>query len=136
MPAIVAVPSPLSVKESPDGNGPDSTSEGAGSPVVVTVNATLLSAPLAHLSAECADILEVSTVSRYCADAELTKLQTLVAAYGASIIARLGRHPLDTLLAPQDAFLAGLDTLAIGFVQLSHEGPPFLHPCPDGRRHR
>ena len=98
-------------------------------------NATLLRAPFAHESAESADFLDVSTVSRYCTDAELTKLQTLVAAYRAIIIARLGRHSLDTLLAPQDAFLAGLDTLAISFVQLSHEGPPFLHPCPDGRRH-
>src|SRR5216684_3759979 len=102
----------------------------------MAVNATLLRAPLAHLSAECAGILDVLTVSRHCTDAELTKLQTLVAAYGAIIIARLGRHSLDALLAPQDAFLAGFDTLAIGFVQLSHEGPPFLHLFPDGRWHR
>ena len=92
----------------------------------MAVNATLLRAPFAHLSAERAGILDVSTVSRHCADAELTKLQTLVAAYGAIIIARLGRHSLDTLLAPQDAFLAGLDTQAIGFGQLRHEGSPFL----------
>ena len=90
----------------------------------MAVNATLLRAPFAHLSAECAGILDVSTVSRYCTDAELTKLQTLVAAYRAIIVARLGRHSLDTLLAPQDAFLAGLDTLAIGFVQLRHERIP------------
>jgi hypothetical protein len=96
----------------------------------MAVNATLLRAPFAHLSAECAGILDVSTVSRHCADAELTKLQTLVAAYGAIIIARLGRHSLDTLLAPQDAFLAGLDTLAIGFVELRHEGSPFLRYSP------
>jgi len=108
--------------------GADTAGHGTSSAVVPTVNATLLRAPFAHLSAECADILEVSTVSRYCTDAELTKLQTLVAAYGAIIIARLGRHSLDTLLAPQDAFLAGLDTLAIGFVQLRHERSPFLHP--------
>jgi hypothetical protein len=92
----------------------------------MVVSATLLSAPFAHLSAECASILDVSTVSRYYTDAELTKLQTLVAAYWAIIVARLGRHSVDTLFTPQDAFLAGLDTLAIGFVQLRHEGSPFL----------
>jgi hypothetical protein len=92
----------------------------------MAVSATLLSAPFAHLSAECAGILDVSTISRYYTDAELTKLQTLVAAYRAIVVVRLGRHSLDTLLAPQDAFLAGLDTLAISFVQLRHEGSPFL----------
>lgn len=92
----------------------------------MAVNATPLCAPFAHLSAECAGILDVSTVPRYCTDAELTNLQTLVAAYRAIIITRLGRHSLNTLLVPQDAFLAGLDTLAIGFVQLRHEGSPFL----------
>jgi len=92
----------------------------------MAVNATLLCAPFAHLSAECAGILDVSTISRYYTDGELTKLQTLVAAYRAIVVARLGRHSLDTLLAPQAAFLAGLDTLAIGFVQLRHEGSPFL----------
>ena len=92
----------------------------------MAVSATLLSAPFAHLSAECAGILDVSTVSSYCTDAELTNLQTLVTGYRAIIVARLGRHSLDTLLAPQDAFLAGLDTLAIAFVQLRHEGSPFL----------
>jgi hypothetical protein len=96
----------------------------------MAVHATLLSAPFAHLSAECAGILDVSTVSRYRADAELTKLQTLVAAYRAIIVARLGRHSLDTLLAPQDAFLAGLDTLAIGFVQLRHERIPLPNDIP------
>src|SRR5260370_9367351 len=96
----------------------------------MAVNATLLRAPFAHLSAECAGILDVLTVSRHCTDAELTKLQTLVAAYGAIIIARLGRHSLDTLLAPQDAFLAGLDTLAIGFVELRHEASAFLRYSP------
>ena len=68
----------------------DTAGLGASPAVVMAVNATLLRAPFAHLSAECADILDVSTVSRYCTDAELTKLQTLVAAYGAIIIARLG----------------------------------------------
>jgi hypothetical protein len=92
----------------------------------MAVSATLLRAPFAHLSAECAGILDVSTVSRHCTDAELTKLETLMAAYRAIIVARLGRHSLDTLLAPQDAFLAGLDTLAIGFAQLRHEGSPFI----------
>ena len=92
----------------------------------MAVSATLLRAPFAHLSAECAGILDVSTVSRHCADAELTKLQTLVAAYRAIVVARLDGHSLDTLLAPQDAFLAGLDTLAIGFVQLRHEGSPLV----------
>ena len=84
----------------------------------MAVSATLLGAPFAHLSTECAGVLDVSSVSSHCTDAELTKLQTLVAAYWAIIVARPGGHSLDTLLAPQDAFLAGLDTLAIGFVQL------------------
>jgi hypothetical protein len=92
----------------------------------MAVSATLLRAPFAHLSAECAGILDVSTVSRHCTDAELTKLETLMAANRAIIVARLGRHSLDTLLAPQVAFLAGLDTLAIGFGHLRHEGSPFL----------
>src|SRR5258706_15612298 len=104
--------------------GADTAGLGASSAVVHTVNATLLRAPFAHLSAECADILEVSTVSRYCTDAELTKLQTLVAAYGAIIIARLGRHSLDALLAPHDAFLSGLATITIAFAQIA--SPPFL----------
>jgi phosphoribosyl-dephospho-CoA transferase len=81
----------------------------------MAVLATLLSAPFAHLSAERTRILDISTVSRHGTDAELTKLQTLVAAYRAIIVARLRRHSLDTLLAPQDALLAGLDTLEIAF---------------------
>ena len=92
----------------------------------MAVSSTLLGAPFAHLSTECAGILDVSTVSRHCTDAELTKLQTLVAAYWAIIVARHSGHSLDTLLAPQDAFLAGLDTLAIGFLQLRHTGSPFF----------
>jgi len=58
---------------------------------VMAVNATLLCAPFAHLSAECAGILDVLTVSRHCTDAELTKLQTLVALSLASVTIRLIR---------------------------------------------
>src|SRR5947209_2468398 len=38
VPASVAVPSPLSVKLTPAGSGPDSDNDGAGTPVVATVN--------------------------------------------------------------------------------------------------
>ena len=64
----------------------------------MAVNRTLLRTPLAYLSAECPGILDVSTVPGYCTDAELTKLQTLVTACRAIIIARLGRYSLSTLL--------------------------------------
>jgi len=116
----------------------DADSAGLGTlpTVVMAVNPTLLRAPFAHESAECADFFDVSTVSRHCTDAELTKLQTLVAAYRAIIIASLRRHALDTLLASQDAILAGLDALAIGFVQLRHEESPFLRYSPRSNKSR
>ena len=44
MPETVAVPSPLSVKDNPDGNAPDSESAAGGKPVVVTVNEPLVPA--------------------------------------------------------------------------------------------
>lgn len=59
--------------------GADTAGLGTPPAVVMAVNSTLLRAPFAHESAECADFLDVSTVSRHCTDAELTKLQTLVA---------------------------------------------------------
>lgn len=90
----------------------------------MAVHATLLNAPFTHLSAECAGIFDVSTVSCHYADAELTKLRTLVAAYRAIVVARLARHSLDTLLAPENAFLAGLDTLAISVIELRHKKFP------------
>ena len=37
VPESVAVPSPLSVNETPDGSAPDSLSDGVGTPLVVTV---------------------------------------------------------------------------------------------------
>ncbi len=87
----------------------------------MAVGATLLGAPVAHLSAKSTGLLYVSTISRHGADAELTNLRTLVAAHRAIVVARLTRHALDALLAAQDAFLAGLDTFAVGIVQLRHE---------------
>ena len=48
VPARAAVPSPLSVKETPLGNGPDSVKLGVGEPVAVTVK--LLYCPVAKVT--------------------------------------------------------------------------------------